>query len=86
MQRLTNYPNVQIDSVHSRSICEEVGYRLRQFLNNTPVDHPRHVQLLDRMHRQDFEGAPSIVPSSDAAGEARGGAYRTSTSLRKRTR
>lgn len=85
MQRLASYPNVQIDSVHSRSICEEVGYRLRQFLNDTPVDHPRHVQLLDRMHREDFEGAPSIVPSRDA-GEARGSAYRTSTALRKRIR
>jgi hypothetical protein len=83
--RLINYPNVQIDSVHSRAICEEVGYRLRQFLNSTPVDHPRHVQLLDRMHRRDFEGAPSIVPSYNA-GESRGSAGRTSTALRKRTR
>jgi hypothetical protein len=41
--------------------------------------------LLDQMHRQDFEGAPSIIPAS-GAGEPRGGAYRTSTSLRKRTR
>lgn len=85
MQRLTNYPDVQIDSVHSRAICEEVGYRLRQLLKNPPVDHPRHIHLLDRMHRQDFGAAPSIVPSSDAH-EARGGTYRTSTALRKRTR
>jgi hypothetical protein len=85
MPRSTNYPNVQIDSVHSRAICEEVGYRLRQFLNNTPVDHPRHVQLLDRMHRQDFDGAPSIVPSFNA-GQAPSRAYRTSTALRKRIR
>ena len=76
MWHLTNYPNVQIDSIHSRAICEEVGYRLRPFLQNTPVEHPRHVQLLDRMHRQDSDGVPSIVPSSDA-GDARGGAYRT---------
>jgi hypothetical protein len=85
MQRLTNHPNVQIDSAHSRAICQEVGYRLRQFLGNTPVDHPRHVQLLDRMHRQDFDGAPSVVPSSDA-GEARTDTYWTSTARRKRTR
>jgi hypothetical protein len=85
MPRLTNYPDVQIDSVHSGAICEEVGYRLRQILKDPPVDHPRHRQLLDQMHRQDFDGAPSIIPSSDV-GEARGGAYRTSTSLRKRTR
>jgi hypothetical protein len=85
MPRLTNYPDVQIDSVHSRAICQEVGYRLRQLLKNPTVDHPRHLQLLDRMHRQDFDGAPSIVPSSDA-GEARSGAYWTSTARRKRTR
>jgi hypothetical protein len=85
MSRLTNYPDVQINIVHSSAICEEVGYRLRQVLKNPMVDHPRHRQLLDRMHREDFDGAPSIIPSSDA-GEARGDPYRTSTALRKRTR
>jgi hypothetical protein len=85
MQRLTNYPDVQIDSVHSRAICEEVGYRLRQILKNPPADHPRHLQLLDRMHRRDFGGAPSIIPSADSH-DTRGGTYRTSTALRKPAR
>jgi hypothetical protein len=84
MPRLTNYPDIQIDSVHCRAICEEVGYRLRQTLKNNPVDHPPHLTLLDRLHRQDFDGAPSIVPSFSAVG-SRGNLYRTSTALRKRT-
>jgi hypothetical protein len=94
MPRLTNYPNVQIDSVHCRAICEEIGYRLRQILKNSAPEHPPHLKLLDRLRqkdfgqkdfgRRDFDGAPSIVPSFNDTGSG-GSTYRTSTPLRKRT-
>ena len=82
MSRLTDDPNVQIDSVHCRAICEEIGYRLRQALKNDAAEHPQHLKLLDRLRRQDVDGAPSIVPSF---GDIARGPYRTATPLRKRT-
>jgi hypothetical protein len=63
MPRLTDAPNVQIDSVHCRAICEEVGYHLRQTLKPGASEHPPHLKLLARLRRQDLGGAPSINPS-----------------------
>jgi hypothetical protein len=92
MPRLTNTPDIKIDSVHSRAICDEVGYRLRQSLQNSPPEHPRHRALLDRLRQNELGqqgsgGAPSIVPSLDDI-EARPGIFRTifgtSTPLRRR--
>jgi hypothetical protein len=57
-------PNIQIDSVHCRAICEEIGYRLNQSLNmNASNLPPRLSLLLDRLRRQDQEDSPSIAPS-----------------------
>jgi hypothetical protein len=61
MPRLTDTPDVQIDSVHSHAICDEVGYRLRQSLKASSAEHPRHRRLLDRLGR--IESGPR---SSDA--------------------
>jgi hypothetical protein len=85
MPRLTNTLNVQIDSVHCRAICEEVGYRLRQVLENSATEHPPHLlKLLARLRRRDLGGAPSIVPSLPDIGPRRDG-YRISMPMRKPT-
>jgi hypothetical protein len=88
MQRLPNYPDIRIDSTHSRAICEEVGHRLRQRLGNVPADNPRHRSLLDQLRLQDVprlsdvDGSPSIVPSFRDA-DAGGGPTGTPAPLRK---
>jgi hypothetical protein len=71
MPRLTDARNIQIDSVHCRAICEEVGYHLRQTLKTGASEHPPHLKLLARLRRQDLGGAPSINPSFHAIGSRR---------------
>jgi hypothetical protein len=69
MQRLTNIPDIRIESAHSRAICEEVGYGLRRRLKDIPADNPQLHRLMDQLCLQDVDGAPSIVPSSNGAGD-----------------
>lgn len=61
------YPSnqLEIDSIHCRAICDEVGERLRTILRpetNLPV---RLQVLIDRLADQDRQLAPSIVPDLD---------------------
>jgi hypothetical protein len=55
----------EIDSLHCSAICEEIGYRLGQFLKTREIPElpPQLIELLDRLCQQDREAAPSIVPS-----------------------
>jgi hypothetical protein len=64
MQRVLG-PNFQIDSVHCRAICEEIGYRLNQFLDveASAALPPQLDWLLDQLRRQEEEDSPSIAPS-----------------------
>jgi hypothetical protein len=63
MQRMPA-PNIQIDRVHCRAICEEIAYRLNQLLNMKTSDLPPQLSLLlDRLRQQDQEESPSIAPS-----------------------
>jgi hypothetical protein len=65
MQQLATR-NVQIDSVHCSAICEEIGFRLSQFLKTETSELPPQLKaLLNRLRQQDCEEAPSIVPSLD---------------------
>ena len=65
MQQLTTR-NIQIDSVHCGAICEEIGFRLSQFLKTETSDLPPQLKLLlNRLRQRDREEAPSIVPSLD---------------------
>jgi hypothetical protein len=87
MPRLTDDANIQIDSVHCRAICEEIGYRLRQTFGASAADHPPLQKLMDHLRqkdlgRQDFDEAPSIVPSYNDGG-LRDRTYGPSTPLRK---
>jgi hypothetical protein len=53
----------QIDSLHCRAICEEIGERLRIILRTETTALPAQLQILiDRLADQDREPAPSIVP------------------------
>jgi hypothetical protein len=55
---------LQIDSLHCRAICEEIGDRLRMALGPAPRALPVRLQLLlGQLALQDRELAPSIVPS-----------------------
>ena len=59
-------PTIQIDSVHCAAICEELGYRLSQYLKKEIPEIPPQLKLLlDRLRQEDREEAPSIVPSFD---------------------
>ena len=57
---------LQIDSLHARAICDEIGERLRMMLRPETATLPVRLQiLLDRLAEQDREPAPSIVPDLD---------------------
>jgi hypothetical protein len=62
MQRMPA-PNIQIDSVHCRAICEEIGYRLSRFLKTETSDLPPQLNLLLDQLRQRDQDSPSIAPS-----------------------
>lgn len=56
----------QIDSLHCRAICDEIGERLQFMLHADATDLPASLQILiDRLAEQDREQAPSIVPDLD---------------------
>ena len=55
--------NTKIDSVHSRAICDEIGYRLSVALRREATDLPTFLQsLVARLAELDGDVAPSIVP------------------------
>jgi hypothetical protein len=59
---------INIDSVHSNAICEEIGYRLSQVLKIELAELPPYLAgLIDRFQR-DEELAPPLVPSLDSMG------------------
>jgi hypothetical protein len=57
--------SIQIEVVHLRAICDEIGDRLREILRreNGHVLPPRLNSLMQQLARADCEPAPSIVPS-----------------------
>lgn len=57
---------LQIDSIHSRAICNEIGERLRTILRPETADLPVRLQvLIDRLADHDRQVDPSIVPDLD---------------------
>jgi hypothetical protein len=57
---------VRIDSGHCRAICDEIGDRLRFFLDKEAGEIPQRLRsLIDRLAELDGEPAPSIVPAMD---------------------
>ena len=57
---------LQIDSLHCRAICDEIGERLQTILRPDASNLPHRLQvLIDRPADQDRELAPSIVPDPD---------------------
>jgi hypothetical protein len=57
--------NIQIDDVHSRAICAEIGDRLRELLRpEVPGQLPPRLQyLIEQLAKADREIAPALVPS-----------------------
>jgi len=57
---------LQIDSLHCRAICDEIGERLQTILRPDAANLPPRLQvLIDRLADQDRELALSIVPELD---------------------
>lgn len=57
---------LQIDGLHCRAICEEIGERLQIMLRPDAAVLPARLQvLLDRFADQERQLAPSIVPDLD---------------------
>ena len=56
---------MQIDSIHARAICDEIGERLRCILRrDTGHDLPPRLRcLMEELAKADNEPSPSIVPS-----------------------
>jgi hypothetical protein len=56
---------MQIDAVHSREICAEIGDRLREILRCEAISElpPRLQHLMERLAEADRETSPSLVPS-----------------------
>jgi hypothetical protein len=59
--------SLQIDTEHSRAICEEIGYRLGEILRRDVYHElpPRLNFLMQQLAKIDHQAAPSIVPSLD---------------------
>jgi hypothetical protein len=58
---------LQIDSIHARAICEEIGERLRTVLRRDAGRDlpPRLRDLMEQLAKADEQASPSIVPSLD---------------------
>ncbi|TKW77670.1 MAG: hypothetical protein DI543_14475 [Bradyrhizobium icense] len=57
-------PGLQLDSSHSRAICDEIGARLRIILDREAMPMPPRLQvLLLRLAAQELSASPSIAPS-----------------------
>jgi len=59
--------SLQIDAVHARAICDEIGDRLRDVVR-CQVSHelpPRLQDLMEQLAKADEAVSPSIAPSLD---------------------
>ena len=60
---MSNRVKVEIDSIHSRALCKEIGERLRISLSReSPELPPRMRTQLDQLRKLEAD-SPSIVPS-----------------------
>lgn len=56
----------QIDSVHCRAICDEIGERMRAIHGRQlPPASPYLQSLMERLSELDRQTAPSIAPSME---------------------
>jgi hypothetical protein len=61
------FASIQINEMHSRAICEEIGERLRIALKASPPIPPQLVLLMARFAELEHRDSPSIVPSHEDA-------------------
>jgi hypothetical protein len=63
-------PEIGASNKHIRAICDEIGDRLRQWLNGTAqTPSARLTATLRHFEKLEQMDAPSIVPSLEAADE-----------------
>jgi hypothetical protein len=64
--------DLQIDSLHCRAICDEIGARLSQILDREMTPLPPRLQVLMlRLASQDLAGSRSIAQSTGEMTRAR---------------
>jgi hypothetical protein len=57
---------LQIDSIHCRAICDEIGERMRAIhRRQLSAASPYLQSLIDRLSELDHQAAPSIAPSME---------------------
>ena len=69
---MSTLSRLQIDSLHCRAICDEIGDRLREILKQEVLEiPPRLLASIDKLAKLEIddltqlERAPSIAPSGD---------------------
>ena len=62
---LTGLANIQMDEEHVRTICAEIGDRLRIAPGEPLPTPPNLARLINRLSELDDHGSPSIVPSME---------------------
>jgi hypothetical protein len=69
---------LQIDTLHARAICDEIGERLRAVLRRDAGHDlpPRLRDLMEQLAKADEQASPSIVPSLDDMLMPQGGTAR----------
>jgi hypothetical protein len=61
---MTSRVNIELDHVHCRAICDEIGDRLRHMLRQDASELPPRLKyLVAQLADADRELSPSIVPS-----------------------
>jgi hypothetical protein len=61
------FSSIQIDEMHSRAICQEIGERLRIELKESLPLPPKLARLMERLVELDYHNSPSIVPATENA-------------------
>jgi hypothetical protein len=63
---ITRRASINLDHIHCRAICDEIGERLHYILRQDTSELPPHLKyLMARLAEADREPSPSLVPSTE---------------------
>lgn len=61
---VTRSVSIELDRIHCRAICDEIGERLHYILRQDTSELPPHLKyLMARLAEADREPSPSLAPS-----------------------
>jgi hypothetical protein len=67
---MSRQPQIALDHIHCKAICDEIGERLRSVLGPHFIDTPAVLtDLLNRLREVEARESPSIVPSIHEPGD-----------------